>query len=142
MSECDIGVPDLLRRFVEAPYSVRTEVGGIAVELQTNDREIISRVQRSTQDELFQSASWLRVRVIRDSSARDEVEDSVLLHAGPVTTMFVGMDTVLAMDSDRSEVVGFVAVNISAERLIEELLPQLLREGLRGRMGHTMDARA
>jgi hypothetical protein len=102
--------------------------------MQTNDAEI-ARALLLAPSQVAPSEPPLLVKVVRDNEVSDNGADIVLLRGWPVTTMFVGMGTVLAIDSERREILGFVSSSISPQRFVDDLLPlalELYREASKG----------
>jgi hypothetical protein len=125
MSALETAVPDLLRRFVPTPYRLHTAIRNTMLELQTNDLEIISALQQAARTPNADCAGPLLMKVIRDHDVTSDGNEPLALTAWPVATLMVGTNTVLALDRERREVLGFLAASISANRFVEELLPLL-----------------
>jgi len=125
MSKSVTQVPDLLRRFVPTPHRGRWIVGGTAIEVETNDLEIVLATQAGdgarTPDRHFVSA-----KIIRDYDIVVDGPERTLLTAHPLTLLMAGATTMLAFDAERRELLGFIASDISARELLEDLLPTLL----------------
>ena len=127
MSATETGVPDLLRRFAPTPHYARVSIGGVDVELQTDDVEIVAEMQsqsRPVSDSISQMS--VRAKIIRDHGAPLEDSDVTILSAAPLITLLVGTGTVLVLDCPRREILGFLAQSISAECFLDKLLPTLL----------------
>src|SRR5579863_7426038 len=102
MSAVEPGVPDLLRRFVPAPYCASVEIGDIQVDLETNDGDLLSAVREAfrSQPDGRPAASWL-MKVIRDDDAPSDGSELTVLSAWPVTTLLLGTGTILFVDRER-----------------------------------------
>lgn len=118
-------IPDLLRRFVAAPHSGEVAVGDIAVTLQTNDPGIVSAMLRAHVDGKGPSTSRLFMRLIRDDAAPSGALYQTFLSSWPLGTLALGPGTVIAIDCERREIMGFIADSVPAERVVKELLPRL-----------------
>lgn len=127
MSGTGTRVPDLLRRFAPTPHSARVWIKGVEIELQTDDVEIVAIMQRrrDAAPKAISSTSLL-VKVIRDHNCPTDGSNITVISAPPLTTFVVGTNTVLMLDCERREILGFLASSVSAQRFADELLPNLL----------------
>ncbi len=127
MNTLTSAIPDLLRRFVPTPHTQTVDTGDIVVRLETNDIDIVSETQRlGTTLKDADSREVLLLKVVRDPDApRDEGEVTVL-SAPPLFTIYRGTGTVLALDCERREGVGFVAPDLSARYFVTSLVPLVL----------------
>jgi hypothetical protein len=102
-------------------------VEGILLTVQTNDSQIVMEMPPSCAREI---KSHIRrpvlVRVFRDDEAPTTGSEIVTLIAGPLVTLLVGTGTMLVLDCERREILGFLSPSVSAERFARELLPVLL----------------
>lgn len=127
MSAPGAGVPDLLRRFAPTPHTTRVLFYGVEIELHTDDVEIVAKMQPIARNPVRGgSQASLLARVIRDHGTPPDDSLVTIISAPPLTTLLVGTGTVLVLDCERREMLGFLASSISAERFIDELLPILL----------------
>ena len=137
MSAASTRVPDLLRRFAPAPHCASARIGDIELELRTNDATLIAALKRAgTPNNGGGSTSSLRLKVIRDCDAPFDGSGPTLLSAWPVTILLIGTGTMLAMDCERREILGFLAPSIAADRFVHELLTLLLECLRRGEEFH------
>lgn len=128
MSTQQEAVPDLLHRFTPTPYFAEVVLEGIPLAVHTNDPQIITEMQKGRSHEInLQFSRAVLVRVVRDQDAPVKNSEVTMLSAGPLVTLLVGTGTMLALDCERREVLGFLSSSISPERLVRELLPILLR---------------
>ena len=128
MNTADLQVPDLLRRFSSAPHCSVGRLQDFEVTLQTNDLDLVSSLQAVGQTSSdTQNNSPLFVKIVRDCESLADVSKPTVLSAWPLTTLLCGTGTVLTLDCERREILGFVAAGISADRVIHELLPILLQ---------------
>lgn len=127
MSAVEGGVPDLLRRFVDAPYRTSVEIGDIHVDLRTNDSRVLAAVQWAFRNQTNgrPATSWF-MKVIRDGDVPLGDSELTVLSAWPVTTLLFGRGTILAIDCERRQVLGFLAASLSHDQLVNELLPVVL----------------
>lgn len=117
------GIPDLLRRFVAAPHKATGCCGDSRIALQTNDPELASAL--AVRD-ISSNEPSLNVRIIRDEAAPLGVSNVTLLEAWPLTTLQWGTGTVLTLDHERCEALGFLASSVSNQQFLDEVLPTLL----------------
>ena len=121
-------VPDLLRRFAAATHVCNLLIGNSQVRLETNDPLIVTAMQGLVAPSPPQHAElsyfW---KLIRDELAPrggDEVRE---LSCGPLSTVLLGVGTIVVIDRQRHEVLGFIAPGISAQHLLAVLLPRIAR---------------
>jgi hypothetical protein len=128
MSTLQEAVPDLLRRFSSTPHVANAVVEGLALTLQTNDLQIIAASQQIVSGGIdLDGHHSILVRVVRDDNAPGDVSETVVISAWPLVTLLAGAGTMIALDGERQEVLGFLSPAVSAERFVDELLPILLR---------------
>jgi hypothetical protein len=125
VSEGLTSIPDLLRRFVEAPHSADVAVGDIAVTLQTNAPDLVSAMLRGQADAKEPCTTQLCMRLIRDDAAPSGGLYPTFLSSWPLGTLLLGPGTVIAIDCERREIMGFIADSVPAERVLRELIPML-----------------
>lgn len=121
--------PDLLRRFVAAPYIFTQGEGLNRIRIESNDLEIALSLRNSFAT-LFQKnrAGGLLCRLIRDMDSDnlvDETEISIVTD-GALRVLHLGQETILIHDIERSEFLGFVSPFITAHTLVSSLIPALL----------------
>jgi hypothetical protein len=127
VSATETEVPDLLRRFAPTPYSTRVLINSVEIEFHTDDVEIVAKMQPMTGSLACRgSQTLLQARVIRDQNIPPGDSRVTTISAPPLTMLRVGAGTVLVLDCDRREILGFLASSVPAERFIDELLPILL----------------
>jgi hypothetical protein len=127
VSRTETAVPDLLRRFAPTPQSTKALICGVDVELYSNDVEILARMQPKTGESIGPgSQNLLRAKVVRDHDAPTDASGVTIISAPPLVTLLAGTGTVLVLDCQRREIIGFLASSVSAERFVDELLPTLL----------------
>jgi hypothetical protein len=119
-------VPDLLKRFVPAPYKLDALICRVLVTLETNDPDIVDEIARANADLKNGGKPTLRLKIIRDSEAPDITSETIVLFSWPIVTVLAGAGTMLALDAERREIVGFIAPQVSAKQVACELLPFLL----------------
>jgi hypothetical protein len=125
VSEGITSIPDLLRRFVAAPHSADVAVDNIAVTLQTNDPDLVSAILRAHADDESPCTTRLCMRLIRDDAAPSGGLYPTFLSSWPLGTLSLGPGTVIAIDCERCEIMGFIADSVPAERVVRELIPML-----------------
>lgn len=119
-------IPDLLRRFVPTPHWATSTLGDVEITLQTNDVEFIGEMRRAEHaSHNGVCVTCLSVRLVRDLDAPRDVSQKTFLSAWPLGVLSLGPGTVLAIDCERHEVLGFVAGGIPAAHVVGQLLPML-----------------
>jgi hypothetical protein len=120
-------VPDLLRRFVATPNSSVFRIGSTYARLETNDPTLADTMQGATvcreRSDARQDSEW---KLIRDELAPCGGKEVSVLSAAPIGTVLLGPGTVIAVDRDRREVLGFIAPDISGEEFAAIALPLIL----------------
>jgi hypothetical protein len=120
-------VPDLLRRFVETPYAASFVSGDANVRIESNEMAIITEIHSAItlHNDLETEVSYWRL--IRDEAAPCDGKELTILSSGPLSTLLLGTGTVIAVDHERGEVLGFLASDVSAEEFVRVLLPLVIR---------------
>ena len=120
-------VPDLLRRFVAAPNSFVFRIGSTYARLETNDPTLADTIQSATvcreNSDAQENSDW---KLIRDEQAPCGGKEVSVLSATPIGTVLLGDGTVIAVDRERREVLGFIAPDISGEEFTAIALPLIL----------------
>ena len=118
------GVPDLLRRFAPTPFGAMIGAGNVALRVETNDLAIISELQKAgVQPSHGDSSGLLFLKIIRDKDATSEGRAVTVLSAYPLITMQVGFGTMIVLDCERREALGFLAPEVTAEEFAGILFP-------------------
>jgi hypothetical protein len=111
-------LPDLLRRFTETPHAFCTEEGDNSLRVETNDPAIL--VEFVSQIERFpRSYSW---KIIRDDTMSTS-RQAMALSFGPLTAVLLGAETLVIVDHERREVLGFLAADVSLREALHCLTP-------------------
>ena len=120
-------VPDLLRRFVAAPNSFVFRIGSTYARLETNDPTLADTILNATvcreHSDAQEDSDW---KLIRDKQAPCGGKEISVLSAAPLGTVLLGPGTVIAVDRERREVLGFIASDISGEEFTGIALPLIL----------------
>ena len=120
-------VPDLLRRFVATPNSSVFRIGSTYARLETNDPTLADTIQSATvcheNSDAQKDSDW---KLIRDEQAPCGGKELSVLSAAPISTVLLGPGTVIAVDRERHEVLGFIAPDISGEEFAAIALPLIL----------------
>ena len=124
MSATGHGVPDLLRRFAPAAHHVHTHIAGIEISMDTNDVEIATKMQHPVAEVV--PGKLYRATIIRDPEAPVDISNVAVISAPPLTTLLVGTGTVIVLESELREILGFLASSVPAQYFADELLPLLL----------------
>jgi hypothetical protein len=118
------GVPDLLRRFAPAPYGAIIGAGDTVLRVETNDPTIISEMQKvEVQQSLRNCGGLLFLKVIRDKDAPCDGGTVTMLSAYPLFTLHVGVGTMIVLDCERQEAMGFLSSEVAAEEFAYRLFP-------------------
>jgi hypothetical protein len=133
------GVPDLLRRFVERPYAVGFGSGDAAVRIESNEFAIVSNMHSTMVSQSGFETEILNWRLIRDEQAPCDGKELTILASGAVSTLLAGTGTIIAIDHERREVLGFIAANVSAEEFVTSLLPVILKLSCRSVASSTVE---
>jgi len=128
MNALNTAIPDLLRRFAATPHSFRTTIRNTAVELHTNDADIVSEIGKLRGcDEDNRPAQPLLVKIIRDDAApQDEEEEVTVVSSKSLITVLMGSGTMMCLDRDRREALGFVSARVPATYFVSTLFLLLL----------------
>lgn len=123
MTATTCGVPDLLQRFVPTPFATAIIVKGAGVTLHSNvDFAGVTRQAGSSEYPL----ETLTATVVCDLEAPQADAEVTLIRSWPVATVLVGAGTILALDCERAEILGFLAPSVSAARFVNDLLPMVI----------------
>ena len=118
--------PDLLRRFVPTPYVFGKGDGPSRFFVESNDLEIALCVRRSIMVHAqANGTAGLTCKLIRDSAAPEGGSEVTIVSNGTVRVLYLGKGTILILDHERSELLGFVARNVRVQELVSSLLPAL-----------------
>jgi hypothetical protein len=120
--------PDLLRRFVPTPYVFNKWDGPNRLSfIASNDLEIALSVRRAA---IFQRqsnrAGGLLCKLIRDLAGPVDAQERTIVSDGAIRVLYLGRGTILIHDRERSELLGFIARNVTVQELVSSLIPALL----------------
>jgi hypothetical protein len=128
MSSGNTVVPDLLRRFVRAPHVFSIDAGDICGRVETNDPSIVEAMRSVTaplsHEGPEQAYFW---KLIRDEAAPRGGREVTILSFGPLSTVLLGVGTMIAIDRERREVLGFIAPDVPTEQFVESWLPLITK---------------
>jgi hypothetical protein len=119
--------PDMLRRFVAAPFVFNLIVGRKKILVESNDIEIALNLRRYVSSSLNRCDPILSLRVIRDECFSEAPDDTLIIDDDSLRTLSAGK-TILTYDKNRLEVTGFLASKISAEQFIRSMLFVLIEQ--------------
>jgi hypothetical protein len=120
--------PDLLRRFVAAPYIFFKGEGPNRIYVESNDLEIALSVRNSFIPQPQENRTrGLFCRLIRDKDGSVGGTEISIVSDGALRVLHLGQDTVLIHDTERSELLGFVSPRVEAYTLASSLIPALLK---------------
>jgi hypothetical protein len=120
--------PDLLRRFVPTPYVFSEFDGSNRFMVKSNDLEIALGVRHS--DIIHHEnnrAGGLVCKFIRDMTGPMDDSEMTIVSNGVLRVLSMGRGTILIYDSERSELLGFVAAKVPVHELLSSLIPTLLK---------------
>jgi hypothetical protein len=121
--------PDLLRRFTPTPYVFSVFHGQQRVWIETNDLEIALNVRRFCVLDLKEKqAGVLSWKLIRDDAAPVGGSEILILINGSLRTLHLGTGTIIIYDTERLELLCFIANDVTVENLIAVLIPLLTRD--------------
>jgi hypothetical protein len=128
MSSGNTAVPDLLRRFVHAPHVFNVFAGDTRVRVETNDPSIVEAMRSVTAPPSHENQDppyfW---KLIRDEAAPCGGREVTILSFGPLSTVLIGNGTVIAIDRERREVLGFIAPDVPTRQFVEGWLLLITR---------------
>jgi hypothetical protein len=118
-------LPDLLRRFVATPYRYKANLHSTIVMFETNDQELFttfrSRAEQLAGVLVSSDTAW-HWKVVRDPDVSQDGEATFLLSGETLSVLFLGAGTVVAIDWNQGELLGFVASNNSPQHLLDALI--------------------
>lgn len=118
--------PDLLRRFVPTPYVFGKYDGPNRFFVESNDLEIALSVRHSVMVHgQANRTGGLTCKLIRDSAAPEDGSEMTIVSDGTLRVLYLGTGTILILDHERSELLGFIARNVRAQELVSALIPAL-----------------
>jgi hypothetical protein len=121
------GVPDLLHRFVETPYAVTLTSDNVTVKIEANEFALISKMHLAIVFWHRFENGILTWKLIRDEAAPCSEKELTILSADPLNILLAGTGTVIAIDRELREVLGFIAPNVSNDEFVTTLLPIVLK---------------
>jgi hypothetical protein len=121
------GVPDLLRRFVETPYAVSFTSGDATVRIEANEFALLNKMHGAMVSQNGFGTEILTWKLIRDEAAPCDGKELTILFFGPLNVILAGTGTVIAIDREQREVLGFIAANVSSDEFVTALLPIVLK---------------
>jgi hypothetical protein len=118
--------PDLLRRFVATPYVFGGRDGARRINVESNELEIALEIRSSAaiQCEVRRTGT-LSCKIVRDTAAPVDGSQISIISDGAVRVLCRGRGTVVIHDRERSELLGFLSSDTTAEELVSSLLPML-----------------
>jgi hypothetical protein len=119
--------PDLLRRFVPAPYVFGKSHGKKNICVESNDLEIALGIRQAgvALRQISQSEPGF-FKIIRDLDAPADLGEISIIAAGALTVLQMGRGTILIHDRERAELLGFISCKVTVPDLVSLLLPTLL----------------
>lgn len=117
------GVPDLLQRFVPVPHACSLIAGDIHLQLETNDPSIVTAMRSVASPASKNEKASYSWKLIRDNKAPRGRREVTILTSGALSTLLLGAGTIIAIDRQRREVLGFIASDVSAQEFVTILLP-------------------
>jgi hypothetical protein len=127
MSQSMNSHPDLLRRFAPILYTFDIILGRERALIQSNDLELALRMRRLCMPRFREMRLVPGLcKLIRDADAPGSFQRVVVIGAGSLRTLHMGIGTTLIYDRERSELLGFLASDVSAEKIVTSLIPALM----------------
>src|ERR1700761_5907710 len=120
--------PDMLRRFVVAPFVFTVAVNRRRVRIESNDLEIALSLRRYVLAGLRGHKPVSLWRVVREEESLETSGSSSTVESEFLRTLFLD-GTVLTYDKARMEVVGFLASDMSAAQFVESVVSLLTGNG-------------
>jgi hypothetical protein len=119
--------PDLLRRFVAAPFVFNSNIGKEQLCIQSNDLEIALNIRRFCIAQRYKDCSGVLVwKLIRDPTAPEDGAQILTISNGALRTLLFGAGTILIYDREKAEVFGFISAAVKTQQLTSSLIPSLL----------------
>jgi hypothetical protein len=119
--------PDLLRRFVPTPYVFSKCDGPNRLSIESNDLEIALSVrQAGVVQRQGTRAGRLLCKIIRDMAGPVDTSEITIIFDGVLRVLYLGRGTILIHDHERSELLGFIARNVTVQELVSSLIPALI----------------
>ena len=116
--------PDLLRRFVNTPFSATLCLGVADILIQSNDETIFEQLS-PTEREHRPNLRTLLWKLVYDVDAPSEIVPPVVITHGSVVIAKLGFACLIAIDSERGELVAFLGISGSDPRFRSTVLPFL-----------------
>jgi hypothetical protein len=117
--------PDLLRRFVPTPYVFSKCDGPNRLFVESNDLEIALSVRQAAI--VYRNRpGGLLCKLIRDMAGPVDCSEITIVSDGTLRVLYLGRGTILILDHERSELLGFIARNVKVQELVSSLIPALL----------------
>jgi hypothetical protein len=119
--------PDLLRRFTPILYTFDIILGREHARIQSNDLELALRMRRFCMPRFREMRPVPGLcKLIRDADAPISFQRVIVIGAGALRTLHQGIGTTLIYDREMSELFGFLASDVSAEKIVTSLIPALM----------------
>jgi hypothetical protein len=119
-------VPDLLRRFVETKHRLLVH----SLRIETNDFELMLAIEQPrVLRRIVHLASNYHFTLICDYGTASSDRGVMMVEAGRVCTLTIGMTTIIMVDRDRRQVLSFIS-GMSPYEYLEIYLPLVLEEAL------------
>jgi hypothetical protein len=127
MSQSMSSHPDLLRRFTPILYTFEIILGRECALIQSNDLELALKMRRICVPRFREMRPVPGLcKLIRDADAPVSFQCVTVIGAGSLRTLHMGIGTTLIYDRERSELLGFLASDVSAEIIVTSLIPELM----------------
>lgn len=120
--ECGGIAPDLLKRFVDMPFSGRVAAGGEDVLVRSNDSAMIDAVDCKTSSNLSRKPSFVW-KLVRDDDAEFRYDEAISLACGAVVIAKFGSACLAAVDYEQDELIAFLRTRGDYFALRDKFLP-------------------
>src|SRR5258708_4338396 len=112
---------------VPTPYVVNKSDCPKRLFVESNDLEIaLSLRQVGIVQRQGTRAGRLLCKVIRDMAGPVDGSEITVMFDGVLRVLYLGRGTILIHDHERSELLGFIARNVTVQELVSSLIPALL----------------
>jgi hypothetical protein len=132
---------DVLRRGVPTPYNAEVRIAEVSVSVESNDPAVLATLGRTATSVVESSESKFCWRIVRDDEAPGTIEPPVTIRSGALTVSTMSAAVIVAVDSDRRELLAFIGPSVDA-RAFEEIAFPLFRSMMLDAFGMDADSGA
>jgi len=132
---------DVLRRGVPTPYKAEVRIAEVGVSAESNDPAVLATLARTATSVVESGESKFCWRIVRDDEAPGTIEPPVTIRTGALTVATMSGAVIVAVDSDRRELLAFIGPSVDA-RAFEEIAFPLFRSMMLDAFGMDADSGA